>query len=120
VNMDRCTVVSSDHDTTQSPWGYSIPPSNPDPDTPSTGLYTQNKAGQSNTGATLLINATNSILEAKEPVKIDAPYDPANTTVTYSCTRDVDTPGATTWPGVGNIEADPLFMERVLGQWQIQ
>jgi hypothetical protein len=41
-------------------------------------LYTQNKAGKA-TRATLLINATNSILEAKEPVKIDAPYNPANT-----------------------------------------
>lgn len=120
VNMDRCTIVSSDHDTTQSPWGYSVPPSNPDPDTPSTGLYTQNKAGQSNAGATLAINATNSILEAKEPVKVDAPYNPVNTVLSYCCTRDVDTPGAAPWPGIGNIEADPLFADRALGNWQIQ
>jgi hypothetical protein len=49
INVDRCTISSQDHDTTQAPYGYPIPPSNPDPDTPSTGLYTQNKAGQSNT-----------------------------------------------------------------------
>jgi hypothetical protein len=120
VNMDRCTIVSSDHDTTQAPWGYAVAPNDPDPDTPSTGVYTQNKAGQSHAGATLLINATNSILEAKEPVKVDAPYDPVNTTLSYCCTKDVDTAGAPVWPGTGNIEADPLFVDRATGNWQIQ
>jgi hypothetical protein len=120
INVDRCTISSEDHDTTQAPWGYSIPPSNPDPDTPSTGLYTQNKSGQSDPDAVLSITATNTIMQAKEPVKIDAPYNPANTIVTYSCTHDLDTPGATTWPGVGNFEANPLFVDAITRDVHLQ
>ncbi|RYD30180.1 MAG: hypothetical protein EOP86_20415, partial [Verrucomicrobiaceae bacterium] len=84
VVVDHATILCQDHDTSTSPWGYAVPPSNPDPDTPSTGLYTQNKSGQSHAGATLSIEARNCIIRAKEPVKIDSPYDPANTVVTYS------------------------------------
>ncbi|RYD33164.1 MAG: hypothetical protein EOP86_14015, partial [Verrucomicrobiaceae bacterium] len=60
-------------------------------------------------GATLSIEARNCIIRAKEPVKIDSPYDPANTVVTYSILQDDDTPGAPPWPGTGNSTADPQF-----------
>lgn len=109
ANVDRCTIVCDDHDTSQAPWGYPVAPSDADPDTPSTAIYTQNKSGQSNPGATLAITVSNSILSGKEPVKVDAPYSAANTIVTYSRTYDVDTPGASTWPGTGNAEGDPGF-----------
>jgi hypothetical protein len=109
INVDRCTIVCDDHDTSQSPWGYAVPPSSPDPDTPSTGLYTQNKSGQSDPGAILAIAATNSIIVAKLPVLIDAPYSAANTILSYTSTHDLDTPDALPWPGIGNIEANPLF-----------
>ncbi len=108
--VDRCTIFSENHDTTLAPWGYSIPPSAPDADTPSTGLYTQNKAGQSNTGATISIITTNSIILAESPILVDAPYDPVNSVVSYSITRDTDTPAAAAWPGTGNSNADPLFV----------
>jgi hypothetical protein len=111
INVDRCTIVSQDHDQSQAAWGYTVPPSNPDPDTPSTGLYTQNKAGQSNTGATISITATNSIISAMEPVKIDAPYPAGNTVVNYSVTRDDDDAAAPAWPGTGNLSSDPLFVD---------
>ncbi|MES2706834.1 MAG: lamin tail domain-containing protein [Verrucomicrobiota bacterium] len=107
VTADHATIICQDHDTTTAPWGYAIPPSSPDPDSPSTGLYTQNKSGQSHAGATLAIMAKNCLILAKEPIKIDAPYAAANTVVTYSALIDEDTPDAPVWPGTGNITAEP-------------
>jgi hypothetical protein len=109
TTVDRCTIVSENHDTTLAPWGYTVPPTSPDADTPSTGLYTQNKAGQSNAGATISIVATNSIIIAESPILVDSPYDPVNTVVNYSITRDSDTPATVAWTGTGNSNADPLF-----------
>ncbi|MHA3773525.1 lamin tail domain-containing protein [Verrucomicrobiota bacterium sgz303538] len=120
INVDRVTMVSEDHDTSQSPWGYAVAPSNADPDTPSTGLYTQNKSGQSNTGAILAITAKNCIILAKEPVKVDAPYSPANTVVTYSDTFDTDTAGAPAWTGTGNLATDPLFVSTAGKDFHLQ
>ena len=102
VTADHVTIISEDHNTTLAPWGYSLPPSSPDADTASTGFYTQDKSGQSAAGATLAINANNCIVYAKEPVKVDPLYPPANTVVTYSNLVDADDAGATAWPGTGN------------------
>ncbi len=120
VNADRCTMYSENHDTTLAPWGYSVPPSAPDADSPSTGFYTQNKAGQSNAGATLAITATNCIVLAEAPVLVDAPYDPVHTVVTYSITRDTDTPSTPAWTGTGNSNADPLFVSLVADNFHLQ
>jgi hypothetical protein len=111
INVDRCTIVCENHDTTLAPWNYAIPPSDPDPDTPSTGLYTQNKVGQSVAGAILAITAKDSIIIADEPVLVDALYPAANTVVNFSVLKDTDTPGAPMWAhGANNIASDPLFV----------
>lgn len=107
VTVDHATIICEDHDTTLAPWGYAVPPSDADPDTPSTGLYTQNKSGQSHAGATLSITAKNCIIVAKAPILIDAPYAAANTVVTYSDLVDTDDSAAPVWPGTGNIGTDP-------------
>lgn len=111
VTMDHCTISSQEHDSTIAPWGYPVAPAAGDPDAPATGIWTQNKAGQSNTSAVLNYNVTNSIIEAKIPVNVDAPYPAANSHLSYTCTHDTDTAGAFAWPGVGNIEAVPLFVD---------
>lgn len=118
VTARNCTIVSENHDTTLAPWGYSVPPSSPDPDTPSTGFYTQNKSGQSNAAAILAINAKNCIVQAQAPVLVDAPYDPVNTVVTYSDLTLLDNT-AFAWPGTGNIGADPLFANAATGNYRI-
>lgn len=116
VRLDRVTIVGEDHDTTRGPWGYGIPPDDPDPDTPSAGIYTQNKANQSHPGATLNVFAENCVVAAKEPVRVDAPYPAANTAVNWSLIQDVDTPGAG-WPGTGNATGDPRFVNAAAGNF---
>ena len=118
VTANFVTIVSENHDTTLAPWGYSIPPTSPDPDSPSTGFYTQNKAGQSNAGATLAINAKNCIVIAQSPVLVDAPYTAAPTVLTYCNTANVDF-STFTWPGTGNITANPLFASTATGNYRI-
>lgn len=118
VNATFVTIMSENHDTTLGAWGYPINPSSPDPDSPSTGFYTQNKSGQSNTGATLAINAKNCIVIAQSPVLIDAPYSAANTVLTYSDTALVDF-SAFVWPGTGNITGDPGFAGAAGGNYRI-
>ncbi len=109
VTATNLTIVGENHDSLVAPWGYPLGVNGGDPDTASTGFYTQNKAGQSNTGATLIFNAKNCIVIAQVPVLVDAPYAAANTTVSYSDLR-LDTGAAFAWPGTGNISADPLFV----------
>lgn len=118
VIATNVTIVSENHDTSQAPWGYAIAPSSPDPDTPSTGFYTQNKSGQSNGGATLAIVAKNCIVRAESPVLVDAPYSAANTVVTYSDLILLDD-SAFSWPGTGNIGADPLFVDAANGNYRL-
>ena len=118
VTANFVTIVSQNHDTTTAPWGYNIPPTSPDADTPSTGFYTQNKAGQSNVAAILSIVANNCIVIGDSPVLVDAPYSSANTVLTYTDTALVNF-AAFPWPGTGNISADPLFASAVTGNYRI-
>ena len=108
VTATNCTIISENHDSALAPWGYTGGVASGDPDTVSTGFYTQNKAGQSNTGATLVFNAKNCIIQAQAPVLIDTPYSAANTTLTYSNTTLLDN-STFTWAGTGNISANPLY-----------
>ena len=109
VTATNCTIIGENHDSSIAPWGYAGGVNGGDPDTASTGFYTQNKAAQSNTGATLSLTAKNCIVIAQQPVLIDAPYLAANTVVTYSDLR-FDTGAAFAWPGTGSITTDPLFV----------
>ncbi len=119
TTVNRCTIVSENHNTTLAPFGYSVPPNNPDADTPSTGLYTQNKSGQSNAAATLSIIAKDCIIIAESPILVDAPYAAANTVVSYSLTRDSDTPATSPWPGTDNINTDPIFVSAASGNYRL-
>lgn len=119
IQIDRCTIVSEDHNTALSPWGYGVPPGGGDPDSPSTGIYTQNKVGQSNPAAVLAINVSNCVILAKEPVKVDAMYPASNTVVKYSNTFDVDNPAAPPWSGTGNVASDPVFVDANAGDFRI-
>ena len=109
VTANHVTIISEDHDTTRAPWGYAIAPSSPDPDTASTGFYTQNKSGQSVAGAIMSIMADNCIVYAREPVKIDPLYPVSGTTVTYSNLVDADDSTALPWPGTGNTGLPTLL-----------
>ena len=119
IALDRCTLVSENHNTTLPPWGYAIPPTSPDADSPSTGLYTQNKVGQSHPDATLAISAVNCLILAESPVLVDAPYQPEATAVSYSHTRDTDSPATPPWPGTGNSSADPRFVSPANGDYHL-
>jgi hypothetical protein len=120
VTADHVTISSEEHDTTTAPWGYPVAPSAGDPDAPATGLWTQNKIGQSNTSAVLRYIVSNSTIEGKIPINVDAPYPAANTTPTFTCTHDTDTAGAVAWPGTGNIEAVPLFVDAANKDFHLQ
>ncbi len=118
VNATNLTIVSENHDSLLAPWGYTGGVNGGDPDTASTGFYTQNKAGQSNAGATLVFNVKNCIVQAQVPVLVDSPYSSANTTITYSDLR-LEDGSAFSWPGTGNITADPLFANVANGNYRI-
>ena len=118
VTATNVTIVSENHDSMIAPWGYTGGVNGGDPDTQSTGFYTQNKAGQSNTAAILAVNAKNCIIIAQQPVLIDSPYDPANTGVTYSDLGLLDY-STFAWAGTGNISADPLFADAANGNYRI-
>jgi hypothetical protein len=114
--VTRCTIVSEDHNMELAPWGYSTPPSSPDPDTPDTGFWTQWKpasaGGTPTQDGVMVLTVNSSILRATEPLKIDTAageYTSAPTTVSYSCLHDTDAPATPAWPGTGNLNNDPMF-----------
>ena len=55
---------------------------------------------------TITYNVTNSIIDATDPVNVQAPYLESDIHITYC-----DTFGEV-WPGNGNINTDPLFVDR--------
>jgi hypothetical protein len=67
------------------------------------GIQSHNKYGVKK--GTIIYNVTNSIIDATEPVSIQAPYLPSDIHISYS-----DIVGAG-WPGPGNFAADPQFLD---------
>jgi len=67
------------------------------------GLQSHNKYGVKK--GTIIYNVTNSIVDATEPVSVQAPYLKSDIHVSYC-----DLIG-TTWPGIGNLIADPQFID---------
>ena len=118
VTATNVTIIGENHDSLLAPWGYAGGVASGDPDTPSTGFYTQNKAGQSNTSAVLIFNAKNCILQAQVPILVDAPYSAANSMVNYS---DLTLPdnSAFPWPGTGNLGVNPLFVAAASGDYHL-
>jgi hypothetical protein len=67
------------------------------------GIQSHNKYGVKK--GTIIYNVTNSIIDATEPVSVQAPYLASDIHVSYS-----NIVGAG-WPGVGNLLADPEFLD---------
>ena len=67
------------------------------------GLQSHNKYGVK-TGR-IFYNVTNSIVDATEPVSVQAPYRESDIDISYS-----DLVGVT-WSGDGNLDADPQFLD---------
>ncbi len=63
---------------------------------------------------TITYNVTNSIINATDPVDVQAPYLESDIHITYC-----DTFGET-WPGNGNINTDPLFVDRVNHDYRLR
>jgi hypothetical protein len=86
VNIDHTTLVA-----TRTPGHLDV------------AIQSHNKCGVK-TG-TILYNVTNSIIDATEPVYVQAPYLESDVHIHYS-----DVIGRE-WPGEGNLTADPLFLD---------
>ena len=67
------------------------------------GIQSHNKYGVKK--GTIRYNVTNSIVDATEPVSVQAPYLKSDIHISYS-----DLVG-TAWPGIGNLNADPQFLD---------
>ncbi len=85
VDVDRTTVVSTKTDGVVD---Y--------------GIQSHNKQGE--TEGAIIWNITNSIIDATDPIDVQAPYLESDVTVNYSCLFGED------WSGTGNINIDPLFV----------
>jgi hypothetical protein len=67
------------------------------------GIQSHNKYGVKK--GTIIYNVTNSIIDATEPVSVQAPYLLSDMHLTYC---DIVGVG---WPGLGNLAADPQFLD---------
>jgi hypothetical protein len=65
-------------------------------------------------GGTIIYNITNSIIDATDPVDVQEPYLESDIHITFC-----DTFGET-WPGNGNINTDPLFVNRVNHDYRLR
>ncbi len=87
VNIDHTTIV-----TTKTEGYVDI------------GVQSHNKSDVQS--GTIIYNVTNSIIDATNPVDVQAPYLESDIQINYS---DVF---SEIWPGTGNINTDPLFVDR--------
>jgi hypothetical protein len=67
------------------------------------GIQSHNKYGVKK--GTIICNVTNSIVDATQPVSVQAPYLASDIHISYC-----DLVGAA-WPGTGNLNADPQFVD---------
>ena len=86
VDIDRTTVVST---KTEGVVDF--------------GIQSHNK--QSETDGAIIWNITNSIIDATDPIDVEAPYLESDVNVSYTCLYSEN------WPGVGNINIDPLLVD---------
>ncbi|MGI9242199.1 MAG: hypothetical protein ACR2RV_15480, partial [Verrucomicrobiales bacterium] len=71
------------------------------------GIQAENKDGNDEPS---FFTISNSIIQGADPIGTD--YDPGDITVTYSDVGEA-------WPGLGNINADPLFVAAGSGNYQL-
>jgi hypothetical protein len=86
VNLDHVTLVAS-----RAPGHVDA------------GIQSHNKYGVKK--GTIIYHVTSSIVDATEPVSVQAPYLKSDIHISYS-----DLAGMT-WPGLGNVSADPQFLD---------
>jgi hypothetical protein len=94
VNLDHTTLVA-----TRAP-GHT-----------DAGLQSHNKYGVKK--GTIIYNVTNSIVDATEPVSVQAPYRKSDFHISYC-----DIVGMV-WPGPGNLTADPQFVDPEHGDYRL-
>ncbi|MHC4227447.1 MAG: hypothetical protein ACYSW0_08475 [Planctomycetota bacterium] len=95
VNIDHSTIVSS-----KTPGVLDV------------GIQSHNKYGV--TSGTIIYNVTNSIIDATDPIDVQAPYLESDIFINYS-----DVFGET-WPGAGNINAYPIFVDESNHNYRLQ
>lgn len=95
VTIDHTTIVA-----TQSPGRIDA------------GVQSNNKYGVK-TG-TVIYNVTNSIVDATEPVSVQAPYRTSDMRVSHC-----DLVGMA-WPGLGNLTADPQFIDAAHNDYRLR
>jgi hypothetical protein len=76
------------------------------------GIQSHNKYGETN--GTIIWNVTNSIIDATDPVNVQAPYLESDVHISYSNVF------GETWPGTGNINANPVFVDEANHNYHLQ
>ncbi|MBN1123451.1 MAG: CotH kinase family protein, partial [Sedimentisphaerales bacterium] len=94
VNIDRSTIVTAKTDGVVD-----------------FGIQSHNKYNIS--AGMILWNITNSIIDATDPIDVQAPYLESDIYVEYSNVFGED------WPGIGNINTDPLFLNPVENNYRL-
>ncbi|MBN2129269.1 MAG: lamin tail domain-containing protein [Sedimentisphaerales bacterium] len=95
VNIDHTTIVTS-----KTPGIVDI------------GIQSHNKYGV-NSG-TIVYNVTDSIIDATDPAEVQGPYVEADIHIEHSNVFGED------WPGEGNLNADPLFVDALNHDYRLQ
>ena len=95
VNIDRTTIV-----TWKIPGYIDV------------GIQTHNKYGV--TSGTILYNVTNSIIDATDPVDVQAPYIESDIHIHYSNVF------GELWPGMSNLNTDPMFVDPANHDYRLQ
>ena len=95
VNIDHTTIVTT---KTMGVTDY--------------GIQSHNKYGV--TTGTIIWDVTNSIIDATDPVNVQAPYLESDVYISYS-----DVYGET-WPGTGNINTGPKFADETSHDYHLQ
>ena len=76
------------------------------------GIQSHNKMGE--TDGSIIWNVTNSIIDATDPVNVQAPYLESDVHIDYSCLSGEN------WPGIGNLNASALFADRTQNHFTLQ
>ncbi len=95
VNIDHSTIVSS-----KTPGVVDV------------GIQSHNKYAI--TSGTIIYNITNSIIDATDPVDVQAPYRKSDIYISYSNVW------GETWPGTGNLNANPMFVDQTYRDYRLQ